>query len=52
MIVKCPEQLNLTNCIIINGQEWGSTQYLLVDGMYVFTARADTTGQIDRKSVV
>ncbi|PWZ03287.1 AAA-domain-containing protein [Testicularia cyperi] len=46
LIVKCPEQLVLSNCLIVNGQEWGSTQYVLVDGMYVFTARADPTGQV------
>ncbi|SPC60732.1 probable SEC18 - vesicular-fusion protein, functional homolog of NSF [Ustilago sp. UG-2017b] len=47
LIVKCPDQLTHSNCIIVNGQEWGSTQYVLVDGMYVFTAKADTTGQIE-----
>ncbi|SPO21597.1 probable SEC18 - vesicular-fusion protein, functional homolog of NSF [Ustilago trichophora] len=46
LVVKCPDQLVLSNCLIINGQEWGSTQYVLVDGMYVFTAQADTTGSI------
>lgn len=46
LIVKSPEQLNLTNCLIVNGQEWGSAQYIIVDGMYVFTAMSDSTGQI------
>ncbi|CDR87939.1 probable SEC18-vesicular-fusion protein, functional homolog of NSF [Sporisorium scitamineum] len=46
LIVKCPDQLVLSNCLIINGHEWGSTHYVLVDGMYVFTAQADTTGTI------
>lgn len=46
LIVKCPEQLIQSNCIVTNGQEWGSTQYVLVNGMNVFTAAADTTGTI------
>ncbi|SNX82671.1 probable SEC18 - vesicular-fusion protein, functional homolog of NSF [Melanopsichium pennsylvanicum] len=46
LVVKCPDQLVLSNCLIINGQEWGSTKYVLVDGMYVFTAQADSTGNI------
>ncbi|GAK65000.1 vesicular-fusion protein SEC18 [Moesziomyces antarcticus] len=46
LVVKCPEQLILSNCLIVNGQEWGSTQYVLVEGMYVFTAQADPTGAI------
>ena len=46
LVVKCPEQLILSNCLVVNGQEWGSTQYILVEGMYVFTAQADTTGTI------
>ncbi|SPO35363.1 probable SEC18 - vesicular-fusion protein, functional homolog of NSF [Pseudozyma flocculosa] len=46
LIVKCPEQLVLTNCLIVNPQEWGSTQYVQVDGQFVFTALPDSTGQI------
>lgn len=46
LIVKCPEQLIQSNCIVVNAQEWGSTQYVLVNGMNVFTATSDTTGTI------
>ena len=45
-MVKCPDQLVLSNCLVINGQEWSGTQYVLVEGKYVFTAMPDSTGQI------
>lgn len=38
LIVKCPDALVLSNCIVVNPQEWGQTQYVLVEGRYVFTA--------------
>ncbi|CAO1636253.1 unnamed protein product [Jaminaea pallidilutea] len=46
LVVKCPEQLNLTNTVVVNGQEWPGTQYILVQGQYVFTVMADPTGTI------
>ncbi|GAC96960.1 hypothetical protein PHSY_004544 [Pseudozyma hubeiensis SY62] len=48
LIVKCPEPFIQSNCIVTNGQEWGSTHYVLVNGMNVFTAQADTTGTIQQ----
>lgn len=38
LVVKCPDPLVLSNCLVVNGQEWGSTQYIMVDGRFVFTA--------------
>lgn len=38
LVVKCPEPLILSNCVAVNGQEWRGTQYILIDGKYVFTA--------------
>lgn len=38
LIVKCPDALVLSNCLVVNAQEWGGTQYVLVDGRFVFTA--------------
>ncbi|PWN53756.1 AAA-domain-containing protein [Violaceomyces palustris] len=46
LVVKCPDPLILTNCVVVNGQEFGSTQYILVDGKYVFTVIPDTTNSI------
>ncbi|PWN41506.1 AAA-domain-containing protein [Ceraceosorus guamensis] len=46
LVVKCPEPLILSNCLAVNAQEWGSTQYVIVDGRFVFTAAADKTGQV------
>ncbi len=43
---SAPSSSSSSNCLIVNGQEWGSTQYVLVEGMYVFTAQADPTGAI------
>lgn len=43
LIVKCPDQLVLSNCIVVNGQEWGNTQYIVLEGQYAFTALPDTT---------
>lgn len=38
LIVKSPEQYILSNCVVINAQEWGRTQYIIIEGRYVFTA--------------
>jgi vesicle-fusing ATPase len=38
LIVKCPDALVLSNCLVVNAQEWAGTQYVLVDGRFVFTA--------------
>jgi vesicle-fusing ATPase len=50
-VVKCPDQMILSNCIVVNPQEWQSTQYVIVEGSYVFTALGDSTGQIQRGQV-
>ncbi|PWN35597.1 AAA-domain-containing protein [Meira miltonrushii] len=46
MIVKCPDNYVLTNCLVVNGQEWGNARYIMIDGRYVFTAIADNSRQI------
>lgn len=46
LVTVCPESLIFSNAVIVNPQEWPATQYILVDGKYVFTAIADPTGQI------
>ena len=51
LIVKCPEQLVLSNCVVVNPQEWGKTQYILIDGRFVFTALADNTGQVAPRTI-
>lgn len=38
-VVKAPQSLNTTNCVILNPEEWGHTQYVVVNGRYTFTAR-------------
>lgn len=38
-VVKAPPTLNTTNCVILNPEEWGRTQYVVVNGRYTFTAR-------------
>ncbi len=37
-VTQSPQDQILTNCIVVNAQEWGSVQYVLVDGYYAFTA--------------
>lgn len=44
--MKCPDHLVLSNAVVVNAQEWRGTQYILVDGRYVFTALEDSTGQV------
>lgn len=46
LIVKCPDQFILSNCLVVNGQEWGSTSYIRVEGRFVFTCVPDSTGTI------
>lgn len=46
LITMCPEQLVFSNALIVNPQDWPGTQYVLIDGQYVFTAIADPTGTI------
>lgn len=38
IVVKSPEEHILSNCIVVNAQEWGSAQYVLIDRQYAFTA--------------
>ncbi|UZJ51589.1 hypothetical protein CBS101457_000909 [Exobasidium rhododendri] len=51
LIVKSPTQLLLSNRLVVNPQEWGSTQYILIEGNYVFTVMGDSTGQIMRGQI-
>ncbi|CAO1638881.1 unnamed protein product [Sympodiomycopsis kandeliae] len=51
LVVKGPEQLILSNCVVVNGQDWPGTQYILVEGRYVFTVAPDPTGQIQPGSI-
>lgn len=46
LVVKCPEQLVLSNCLVVNPHEWSQTQYILIEGRYVFTALADPSDQV------
>lgn len=50
-VVKSPQALNTSNCVVLNPEEWGSTQYVLVNGRYAFTARADTTRTIQPRTI-
>lgn len=51
LVVKGPEALILSNCVVVNGQDWPGTQYILVEGKYVFTAAMDPTGQVQRGTI-
>ncbi|KDN44542.1 AAA-domain-containing protein [Tilletiaria anomala UBC 951] len=42
IVVSPPEHI-LSNAIVVNPQEWGGVQYVLVDQHFVFTAVADRT---------
>lgn len=45
-VVKAPQALNTSNCVVLNPQEWGNTRYVIVSGQFPFTAQPDTTGTI------
>lgn len=38
LVVNCPPDLIMTNCVVLNPQEWGNTQYVIIDRQFVFTA--------------
>ncbi|KAL9931161.1 hypothetical protein V8E36_009979 [Tilletia maclaganii] len=51
-VAPCPQALTLTNCVVINAQDWPpNTQYLLVNQRHVVTALPDTTRSIPPGSV-
>lgn len=45
-VVKAPQSLNTTNCVVLNPQEWGHTRYVIVSGRFAFTALPDNTNTI------
>jgi len=38
LVVNCPSDLIFSNCLVLNPQEWGNTQYVMIDRRYVITA--------------
>ncbi|WFD43818.1 vesicle-fusing ATPase [Malassezia psittaci] len=50
-VVKAPQALNTTNCVILNPEEWGHTQYVVINGRYTFTARPDNTRTIQPRTI-
>lgn len=44
--MRCPNELNLSNALVVNPQEWPGTQYILAKGRYVFTVLHDSTNTI------
>jgi vesicle-fusing ATPase len=46
LVVNCPQPYVLSNCVVVNPQEWGNTQYVLIEGRYAFTVVHDQTNSI------
>lgn len=46
LIVKCPDNFIMSNCLVVNAQEWANSRYVLINGQFVFTAISDNSRQI------